>query len=140
MPTHAFTISKLAEAAGVGIETVRYYQRRGILAEPQRANGGFRAYDQSHVECLQFVRRALDLGFTLDDAAELVTLSGLRNRKKLREIARTRATEVRQRVAKLEAVAQALEQLADCCAHTPAGEACPIVAALTDDATEACVA
>ena len=140
MPTHAFTIGKLAVAAGVGIETVRYYQRRGILAEPKRANGGFRAYDHSHVECLQFIRRALDLGFSLDDAAELVTLSRLANRKKLRAVARARAAEIRQRMTKLSAVAHALEHLADCCEHTPAGEACPIVAALTDDATDDCVA
>ena len=130
MPTHAFTIAKLADAAGVNVETVRYYQRRGILPEPHRANGGFRSYNASHVERLQFIRRVQELGFTLDDAAELMSLSRMTNRKRLREIARVRVEGVRQRIAQLESVANALEGLADCCEHTAPGQACPIVAAL----------
>ena len=136
MPTHAFTIAKLADAAGVNIETVRYYQRRGIIAEPRRANGGFRAYDATHVERLRFIRRAQELGFSLDDAAELMSLSRLANRTRLREIARMRATEIRQRIARLDAIANALESLADCCEHTAPGHPCPIIAALAEAPAE----
>ena len=130
MPTHAFTISKLANSAGVNIETIRYYQRRGLLEEPARVDGGFRAYDESHLQRLLFIKRAQDLGFSLNDAAELTTLSQSADRKRLREVARTRAADIRERIAQLDAMARALEHLADTCQHTRPDAACPIVAAL----------
>ena len=132
MPTHAFTISKLADAVGVNIETVRYYQRRGLLAEPSRENGGFRSYDETHVQRLQFIKRAQELGFSLDDAAELLSLSEAKNRKRLQEITRSRVLDIRQKIAHLESMASALEGLADCCAHTAPHQPCPIIAALAD--------
>ena len=131
VPSHAFTISKLAEAAGANVETIRYYQRRGILAEPPRVDGGFRAYDASHLRCLQFIRRALELGFSLDDASELYALSRSTERQRLREVAHLRAAEIRERIGHLSAMADALETLADTCSTTPPGAPCPIVAALT---------
>ena len=130
VPSNAFTISKLAEAAGVNIETIRYYQRRGILDEPPRVDGGFRAYDHSHLQRLSFIRRALDLGFSLDDAAELSKLSRAEDRQQLRSVARVRAGDIRERIVHLQAMADALEGLADDCAHSPAERPCPIVAAL----------
>lgn len=133
MPSHAFTISKLADAAGVNIETVRYYQRRGLLDEPSRKDGGFRSYDEAYVQRLRFIKRAQELGFTLDDAAELLSLSEAKNRKRLREITRSRVVDIRQRIAQLESMATALEGLADCCAKTERQQACPIIAALTED-------
>lgn len=131
MPTHAFTISKLADAAGVNIETIRYYQRRKILDEPARVAGGFRAYSQDDLRRLQFIRRALDLGFSLDDAAELLGLSQSADRHQLRTIARMRADEIRERATQLVAMADALERLAETCAHTGVDAQCPIVGALT---------
>ncbi len=131
MPTHAFTIAKLADAAGVNVETIRYYQRRGILDEPPRVDGGFRAYGQHHLRRLQFIRRALDLGFSLDDAAELVALSQSTDRKRLRGIAQARAAEIRQRIADLVAMADALDRLAATCSHTSPDAPCPIVAAVS---------
>ena len=135
MPTHAFTISKLADAAGVNIETIRYYQRRGILDEPPRVDNGFRAYDDSHLQRLQFVRRALELGFDLDDAAELLELSHSSDRKRVRSVARSRAAEIRQRIAHLGSMADALEHLADTCAHSSPNRPCPIVDALNRPGT-----
>lgn len=133
MPTHAFTISKLADAVGVNIETVRYYQRRGLLAEPSRENGGFRSYDETHVQRLQFIKRAQELGFSLDDAAELLSLSEATNRKRVREITRSRVLDIRQKITQLESMAVALEGLADCCAKTGPNQSCPIIAALAGD-------
>ena len=130
MPTHAFTISKLAQAAGVNIETIRYYQRRGLLSEPSRVDGGFRAYDARHLQQLQFIRRAQELGFSLDDAAELGSLSQTPDRARLRGVARVRAADIRQRISELEAMALALEQLAQTCQRTGPGQTCPIMAAL----------
>jgi len=134
MPTHAFTISKLAAAAGVNIETVRYYQRRGLIEEPTRVDNGFRAYDGTHLQRLLFIKRAQELGFSLDDAAVLTTLSQATDRKALRAIARERATDIRHRAARLVAMAEALEGLADTCHRTAPDEMCPIVAALSADA------
>ncbi len=130
MPTRAFTISKLANAAGVNIETVRYYQRRGLLAEPSRENGGFRSYDETHVQRLQFIKRAQELGFSLDDAAELLSLSETASRKQLREITRSRVLDIRQKIVQLESMATALEGLVDCCAEAASNQPCPIIAAL----------
>src|SRR2546427_3552601 len=131
MPTHAFTISKLADAAGIGVEAVRYYQRRGLLQEPRRAVGGFREYAQADIQRLQFIKRAQALGFSLDDVAELASLSGERNRQRVREVTRRRLAEIRQRVMELNAMASALEVLVRCCERTaPGDDDCPIIAAL----------
>jgi MerR family mercuric resistance operon transcriptional regulator len=70
------TIGALAEACGVSVETVRYYERRGLLDQPPRPEAGYRQYGPSDVERLAFVRRAKDLGFTLSEIAELVRSSG----------------------------------------------------------------
>jgi len=64
LPTHAFTIRKLADAAGVGVEAVRYYQRLGLLAEPAREGGGFREYSGDDLRRLRFIKRAQELGFS----------------------------------------------------------------------------
>jgi MerR family mercuric resistance operon transcriptional regulator len=136
MPSRAFTISKLADAAGVNVETIRYYQRRGILAEPPRIDGGFRAYDETHLTCLQFIRRAQELGFSLDDAAELHVLSRSPDRGRLREVARTRAAAIRERIGHLSSMADALDELAATCARTGPDSPCPIAATLTRGLTD----
>ena len=131
MPTHAFTIRKLADAAGVGVEAVRYYQRGGLLAAPDRVDGGFRQYSEDDVRRLRFIKRAQALGYSLEDIAELMSLSTKRDRLRVREITRERIAEIRERVADLQSMASALENLADCCAKAPEGSACSIIAALT---------
>ena len=130
MPTHAFTIRKLADAAGVGVEAVRYYQRGGLLAAPDRVDGGFRQYSEDDVRRLRFIKRAQALGYSLEDIAELMSLSTKRDRLRVREITRERIAEIRERVADLQSMASALENLADCCAQAPEGAACTIIAAL----------
>jgi MerR family mercuric resistance operon transcriptional regulator len=130
MPTHAFTISKLAKGAGVNVETIRYYQRRGLLEEPTRVDNGFRAYDERHLQRLLFIKRVQELGFSLEDAAELASLSQTEDRERLRAVARARSAEIRERIDRLDAMASALEHLAETCSHTGPGDPCPIVAAL----------
>src|SRR2546427_203777 len=97
MPTHAFTIRKLADAAGVGVEAVRYYQRGGLLAAPDRVDGGFRQYSEDDVRRLRFIKRAQALGYSLEDIAELMSLSTKRDRLRVREITRERIAEIRER-------------------------------------------
>ncbi len=130
MPTHAFTIAKLADAAGIGVEAVRYYQRRGLLPEPRSAGGGFREYAQADIQRLLFIKRAQALGFSLDDVAELVSLSSERDRRRVREVTQRRLAEIRQRVTQLNAMASGLGVLVRCCERTAPGDGCPIVAAL----------
>ncbi len=133
MPTRAFTIRKLADAAGVGVEAVRYYQGRGLLQEPQRVAGGFREYSAEDVQRLHFIKRAQELGFSLDNVAELLSLSAERDQVRVRELTRRRAAEIRKRVNGLEAMASALEGLASCCARAPRSQSCAIIAALAAD-------
>lgn len=134
MPTRAFTIRKLADTAGVGVEAIRYYQRRGLMTGPERFVGSFREYSDNDVLRLRFIKRAQDLGFSLDDIAELASLSGAKNKARVRALARLRAAEIRERVGQLESVASALENLVECCETSAAGEPCPIIAALVNDA------
>jgi MerR family mercuric resistance operon transcriptional regulator len=131
MPTRAFTIRKLADAADVGVETVRYYQQRGLLAAPERADGGFREYSENDVLRLRFIKRAQALGFSLEDITELVSLSATHDQVRVRQITRDRVLEIRERIADLQSMAHALEGLADCCVNAPAASTCPIIEALT---------
>src|SRR6185295_13399529 len=96
-PIHAMTIAKLARAAEVGVETVRYYQRRGLMPVP-RAGGqkgtesAFRHYDDAHLQRLMFIRRAQTAGFTLEEIKELLSLDRTRDRARIRLLAGQRLT------------------------------------------------
>src|SRR5688572_16538183 len=70
----SLSIGQVAKAAGLGIETIRFYERQGLLAEPRRRSSGYRIYDESAVARLQFIRRAKDLGFTLGEIKSLLEL------------------------------------------------------------------
>jgi MerR family mercuric resistance operon transcriptional regulator len=133
VPTRAFTIQKLAVAVGVGVEAVRYYQRRGVLAEPERVEGGFREYTQAHVDRLRFIKRGQELGFSLDDIGELLSLSWDKNRTRVRDLTKLRVAEIRARIAQLESMAAALEGLADTCRRNSRSQGCPIIAALASE-------
>jgi DNA-binding transcriptional MerR regulator len=133
VPTYAFTIAKLADAAGVGVETVRYYQRRGLLKEAGSSVGAFREYSPADVLRLQFIKRAQELGFTLDDVAELISLSGERDKRRVREVTTRRLAEIQQRIGQLNAMASALQGLVGCCERAGPADACPIIAALAGE-------
>ena len=124
---NAMTIGKLAKAGGVGVETVRYYQRRGLLVEPDR-NGGVRRYDADDLRRLRFVRQAQTAGFTLDEIGELLALDATDDRPKARAMAEARIVALDQKIAELQAARDALGQLAKECASGTSG-ACPIIRA-----------
>lgn len=121
------TIGALAKAGGVGVETVRYYQRRGLLAEPARA-GSVRRYDGQDARRLRFIRAAQEAGFTLAEIGELLALDAGEDRARARELARARIDAIDVQVAKLTAARAALEGLAARCAAGE-GEGCPILGA-----------
>lgn len=125
------TIGKLAVAGGVGVETVRYYQRRGLLAEPDR-NGGVRRYDQADLSRLRFVRAAQVGGFTLAEIAELLALDATEERARALELANKRINEIDTKVAALRKARQSLQRLADKCAEGRSGR-CPIIEAFEPD-------
>lgn len=130
------TIGRLADAAGVSVDTVRYYERRGLLEAPRRTAGGFRDYDAAAVRRLRALRRAQALGFTLAEAADLLALS--RDAHADAEAVHRRATEkiagLEARIAELEATRDALAELAEACGgrHETRAE-CPILRALAGD-------
>ena len=122
------TIARLAEAGGVGVETVRYYQRRGLLAAPRRPAGGVRRYGPDDARRLRFIRQAQAAGFTLEQIGELLRLDAGTDRARARELARTRIAALDAKIAELEAARGSLRRLAAACAGGTEGP-CPILEA-----------
>ena len=122
------TISGLAHAAGVGVETVRYYQRRGLLPEPARPPGEVRRYGEVDVKRLRFIRSAQAAGFTLAEIKELLDLDASDDRARARELARARVAAIDEKIAELREARDALAGLATACAKKRGGP-CPILKA-----------
>lgn len=128
----ALTISELARGAGVGVETVRFYQRKGLLFDPRPGSvaspPGRRHYGDDEVRRLRFIRGAQRAGFTLEEIRELMELDRSNDRPKARAMARARLVELDARIAELEAARRSLESLARECAKSDEGP-CPIIEA-----------
>lgn len=127
------TIGKLAAAGGVGVETIRYYQRRGLMGTPVRSGGdgwggGIRRYDENDVRRLKFIRSAQAAGFTLDEIAELLALEESDDRARVRELTLQRIEALDEKIAQMTEARTALSRLAGQCASDNKG-ACPILAA-----------
>ena len=127
------TIGKLAQAGDVGVETIRYYQRRGLMGAPARSGGdgwggGVRRYDENDLRRLKFIRSAQASGFTLDEIAELLALEESDDRVRVRRLARQRIDVLDQKIAQMTETRAALARLADQCAASDKGP-CPILAA-----------
>ena len=125
MRPNTFTISRLAAAADVHVETVRYYQRRRLLRQPERPIGGVRRYDENDVNRLQFIRRAQMMGFSLDEIAGLLEITGERSCEQTRQLTERKLVDVRLRIRELRQLERDLEQKIARCAQVPAGECCP---------------
>lgn len=128
--TPVLTIGQLATAGGVGVETVRYYQRRGLLVEPKRTLGAIRRYGAEDAARIRFIKRAQELGFSLDEIAELLRLQDGTSRAAVRRIAAARLAQIEARRADLQRMARALSHLIAECEHHPGAPHCPIVQAL----------
>jgi MerR family mercuric resistance operon transcriptional regulator len=121
------TIGTLARSAGVGVETVSYYQRRGLLPEPAGRKGAFRVYGEAEVVRLRFIRRAQALGFSLEEISSLLALDEETDRESARALAKTKIADVEARIRQLQEVLRALRGLVNSCEHTGAPEPCPIL-------------
>ena len=125
-------IGQLAEEAGVSVETVRYYERQGLLERPKRTNSKFRRYDSDSVARLRFIRRAKELGFTLKDIKTLLSLridpSSTRAEVKAKTI--EKITEIVGRIRDLMKMKETLESLVHACSGRGKVEGCPIITAM----------
>ena len=122
------TIGGLAKAGGVGVETIRYYQRRGLLTEPARPPGEIRRYGEADLKRLRFIRSAQAAGFTLNEIKELLDLDSSDDRARARQLASERVAAIDARIAELREARDALAGLAVACAKTSGGP-CPILSA-----------
>jgi MerR family transcriptional regulator, mercuric resistance operon regulatory protein len=121
----SFTIGKLADAGGVGVETIRFYQRKGLLAQPTRESG-IRRYGTEDLRRLRFIRQAQGAGFTLEEIRELLLLDAGEDRTRVRILAARRIEALDARIAELKAARDVLKKLAAECGEGSAGP-CPIL-------------
>lgn len=124
----ALRISDLAMAGGVGVETVRFYQRKGLIAAPTGVARGGRRYGSDDVRRLRYIRRAQTAGFSLAEIATLIDLDRTDDRPRARAMARERLDALEAQIAQLEEARASLARLANACAKGGAGP-CPILAA-----------
>jgi len=127
MTIAGLTIAGLAAKGGVGVETVRYYQRRGLLETPPRG-GGIRRYGEEDLRRLRFIRSAQAAGFTLEQIAELLALDATEDRERARNLAKERIAALDAKIAEMQAARDALKRLARDCRAGAAGP-CPIILA-----------
>lgn len=122
-----FTIGKFAEAGEVGVETIRFYQRKGLLIIPS-SKGAVRRYGVEDLRRLMFIRKAQTAGFTLEEIKELLSLDAGNDRTRANEMAEARIRELDIKIAELQQARNSLAKLSDQCCHTKQGP-CPILEA-----------
>lgn len=127
----SLTIGKMAEAAGVGVETVRFYQRSGLLVEPKRPASGYREYGQTDVARIRFIKRAQTLGFSLEDIRGLLSLDGPQTCKSTHDAAVNKMRLVEDKIRALRHMRSALQQLVRKCELNYENGYCPIIQSLT---------
>ena len=126
------TIGGLAVAAGVNVETVRFYQRKGLMHEPTRSHGSIRRYGESDLARLRFIRSAQRLGFSLDEVGELLKLEDGTRCDEARTLAERKLVDVRRKLFDLQYIETALTQLIDHCVASRGKVACPMIASLQE--------
>lgn len=124
------TIGQLAAAASVNVETVRYYQRRGLLAMPDRTPGSIGRYRPAALTRLRFIKRSQSLGFSLEDVQALLSLDDGQSCAAARRIGEHKLAEVHERIRSLQALEQALQDLVRKCSVTRGAVTCPLIESL----------
>ena len=132
MPAETLRISQVAQAARVNIQTLRYYERSGLLAAPRRSSAGYRQYPADTVRIVTFIKRAQELGFTLKEISELLRLRsvGPSRRSAVRASAEAKVQDIERRIRDLAAMRDALTGLVSTCACDTGAVTCPILEAL----------
>jgi MerR family mercuric resistance operon transcriptional regulator len=128
----ALSIGAFAETAGVNVETIRFYQRKGLLPEPEKPYGSIRRYGKPDVARVRFVKSAQRLGFSLDEIADLLTLDDGTRCDDARQFAEHKLADVRAKLTDLHRIELALATLVDECCSSHGTVSCPLIAALQE--------
>ena len=125
----SLTIGQLARNAGVGVETVRFYERKELLAEPERRPSGYRQYDEGVVRRLQFIRRAKELGFTLNEIKDLLSLrlDPTTTCADVKKRAESKIDDIEQKIRTLQRMKRALVKVTKSCRSNRPTSECPIL-------------
>lgn len=133
---NTLTIGKLAHQCDVGVETVRFYERKGLIKEPARSISGYRQYPEDAVRRLRFIRRSKNLGFSL---AEIQTLLGLSeqatDKSEVKAMVVDKTALIQQKIDDLQRIKLALDNLAELCEGSGCIDDCPILSALNDESS-----
>jgi len=125
----AMKIGEIAKRSGVGIETIRYYEREGLLLEPERRPSGYRQYAESTVERLEYIRRAKELGFTLAEVRELLELSFTAHAgcDHIRQRAEAKVADIEEKIRSLQQMKRSLGKIVERCRAKNSSDDCPLV-------------
>jgi Hg(II)-responsive transcriptional regulator len=128
----ALRTGEVAEQAGVNVETLRYYERRGLLSEPERRPSGYREYPDETVQIVRFIKGAQELGFSLEEVQQLLRLRNARGRScnSVREAAQEKQREIERKIEALKRMSRALARLVEACETRQDTRACPLLDAL----------
>jgi len=129
------TIGVFAKAAGVNVETIRFYQRKGLLPEPDKPYGSIRRYGEADVRRVRFVKSAQRLGFSLDEIAELLRLDDGAHCDEASHLAEHKLKDVREKMADLARMEAALSELVYACHARKGSVSCPLIASLQENRT-----
>lgn len=130
--SNSLTIGALADTAGVSVETIRFYQRKGLLHEPERPHGSIRRYTDSDLGRVRFIKAAQRIGFTLHEIAQLLQLEDGTQCSQARDIAKHKLADVRRRIGDLQRIESALADLVERCAAGRGKVTCPLITSLQE--------
>jgi MerR family mercuric resistance operon transcriptional regulator len=130
MAQESFTIGTLAKRAGVTVETIRFYQRRGLLAEPEKPLRGIRRYTEQDARRLRFIKQTQEMGFSLNEIVELLNLEDGRQCRDVRNMMLDKLASIRKRIEELRAMEKTLSDLADGCLRNTDQTFCPTLSML----------
>jgi len=135
MTQKSFTIGTLAKKAGVNVETIRFYQRRGLLVQPVKPFNSVRHYTEGEVLRVRFIKQGQKIGFSLDEVSELLSLDDGQHCREAKEIALRKLTLIRERIESLHTMETALSNLVKTCSNNTDAVSCPIILALLGSTT-----
>ena len=129
----SFTIGALADAAAVNVETIRFYQRKGLIPAPVRPSGSIRRYASADLARVRFIKSAQRLGFSLDEVSDLLTLEDGTHCDEARALAERKLRDVREKLTVLRRIESALGKLVVQCGSAPGAVTCPLIASLQQE-------
>ena len=133
-PPETLTIGVLADAAGVNVETIRFYQRKGLMPEPEKPYGSIRRYGAAELARVRFIKSAQRLGFSLEEVGELLKLEDGARCSEARQLAEQKLVDVRQKLTDLQRIESVLAGLVARCSAVRGRVNCPLIASLQEAA------